>query len=86
MFTKMKGDLESKMVFHQKPYLHFVTDVTAPNLIITVMSLWQMTAYSLISLVGLLTDFWMRLPSGVKNVSSYFDSPVRHMMAYALSL
>jgi len=71
MFTKMKGDLESKMVFHLKPYLHFVTAIITPNLIITVMSLWQMTACSLISLVGILTDFWMRLPSGVKNVSLF---------------
>ena len=65
----MKGDLESKMVFHQKTYLHFVTAITIPNFIITIMSLWQMTACSLISLVVLLTDFWMLLPSGIKNVS-----------------
>jgi hypothetical protein len=51
MFTKMKGDLEFKMVFHQKPYLHFVTAITIPNFIITVMSLWQITACSLISLL-----------------------------------
>jgi len=71
MFTKVKGDLESKMVFHQKPYLHFVTAITTPNFITTVVSLWQMTACSLISLVVLLTDFWMLLPSGVKNVSLF---------------
>lgn len=84
MFTKMKGDLESKMVFHQKPYLHFVTAITYPIFIITVMSVWQMTACSLISLVVLLTHFWML---GLKMfLSSYSDSPVRHMLVYALSL
>jgi hypothetical protein len=71
MFTKMKGDLESNMVFHQKPYLHFVTAITAPNFIISVLSVWQMTACSLISLVGLLTHIWMLLPSGLKNVSLF---------------
>jgi hypothetical protein len=71
MFTKMKSDLESKMVFHQKPYLHFVAAIMTPSFIVTVMSLWQKTGCSLISLVVLLTDIWMLLPSGITNVSLF---------------